>query len=560
MCHTETNHHQNDGTAPGGQDHYNGNNCTQCHPHIDGFAPTGGVPPAPHDTQPFIDNCDYCHVTPTDFSTKIPDAKCEQCHTPAGSLKAAFPTAPDVITHSDINGSGSYVYTNACVDCHNPMVELPNLKFVRPDILNSVVPGSIVEFTAYTGPGSFADGPPHEENVCETCHSQTNHHQADGDAPGGQDHFNNTDCSSCHLHTKGFLPDCAACHESPPNTGTHAVHFGGTADQAAYGSTTIAQDVNAQGSVYLMNCGNCHPLDGSNHLNSVPNSGGGVAEIELYNPGAPAGSLKAMNDPTASYAPGATTVTYERNGFTFTSTVGGTCSGVYCHSGPQVQTVNPITGAFPAVIPDPIPGTSQGLPFFSLIYNPPWQSFVVKSRLYQSPQWGVDSLGCNGCHEYPIINEPPDVSAGAGDSHGYIDDIDEGYFSLHIWNMGFAPLQCNTCHHDTVTDAFTWLRDDIELHRDELPPGVRILFSDISIGNRAKHVNGTRDVAFTPVPVPYVNPQTGVNVQHDLSTASFDSSTSTCSNVACHLAQTQVDWGSPFRWYNGLECNVCHRR
>ncbi|MEN8261932.1 MAG: cytochrome c3 family protein [Nitrospirota bacterium] len=37
VCHTMTNHHQNDGTAPGGQSHYDGQNCTECHFHVDGF-------------------------------------------------------------------------------------------------------------------------------------------------------------------------------------------------------------------------------------------------------------------------------------------------------------------------------------------------------------------------------------------------------------------------------------------------------------------------------------------------------------------------------------------
>ena len=543
MCHTETNHHQNDGTAPLGQSHNDRTRCTTCHPHLDGFAPTGGTPPPPHDTQEFIDNCDYCHVSKTDFSSPIPDSKCEQCHTPSGALKAGFPTAPDVLTHSDVNGSGNYVYNNKCVDCHNPMVELPNLKFIRPDIPNSVIPGSVVKFTASTGPGSFADGPPYPENVCETCHSQTNHHQYDGTAPGGQDHFNGTDCASCHLHTKGFLPDCGACHDAPPATGTHVLHFGGTKDQAGYGSTSIAQDKTSEGTVYLMNCGNCHPLDGANHLNSLPNSGGGAAEIELYNPNAPAGSLKALNLPTAAYTPGTTVMTDSRG---LTYTVGGTCSDIYCHSGPKVETVDPDTGAFPTVIPDPAPGTTVGSTFYPLFYDPPWQDFVSRSRTYQTPHWGVDSLGCNGCHGYPILNQYPDVSAGVGDSHGWTDDF--GYLNLHVWNMGFAPVQCNTCHDDTVRDDFSWTRDDYSIQ-----------LSDITIFNTSKHVNGARDIAFTPLPVPYVNPSSGLDVEFDLSSASFDPASRTCFNVPCHFNQTQVEWGNPYRWYNGLECNVCHR-
>ncbi len=210
MCHTQTNHHQRDGTAPGGQDHNNGSTCTDCHPHIDGFAPTGGVPPFPHDSQPFIDNCDYCHVTATDFSSPIPDAKCNQCHVADGVLKTQFPqdfaTAPDVLTHSG----------KPCVECHNPMFDQGNLMFIRQTIASSVL-GGVIEFTAYSGPGSFADGPPYENNICDTCHSQTNHHQADGEAPGGQSHNDGTDCSGCHPHIDGFLPTGGEA-EPPHNT------------------------------------------------------------------------------------------------------------------------------------------------------------------------------------------------------------------------------------------------------------------------------------------------------------------------------------------------------
>jgi hypothetical protein len=186
VCHTRTNHHQADGSAPGGQEHFSGQNCTQCHPHGAGFKLSFGgegfIIPPPHDGQEFLDNCNYCHVDDgagvIDFSAVIPDSKCNQCHTQGGVLKASFPFAPNVLSHSG----------NGCVECHNPMFEQTNIKLVRSEISGSVIAGSNVVFTARSGPGSFADGPPHEENVCETCHSATRFHQADGTAPGGQSH------------------------------------------------------------------------------------------------------------------------------------------------------------------------------------------------------------------------------------------------------------------------------------------------------------------------------------------------------------------------------------
>jgi len=83
------------------------------------------------------------------------------------------------------------------------------------------------------------------------------------------------------------------------------------------------------------------------------------------------------------------------------------------------------------------------------------------------------------------------------------------------------------------------------------------VFDDIPIANTAKHVNGTKDVAFTPDPVLYAT--SGGDVYHDLSTASFDPDTSTCFNVSCHLNQTEVTWGTPYRYWNSYECNVCHQ-
>ena len=92
-----------------------------------------------------------------------------------------------VITHA---GSSYGPFTVTCVKCHNPMSTQTNRSFIRPNIADSIVPGSNIDFTAITGVGSFADGVPYNENLCETCHSLTNHHQSDGTAPGGQDHFN----------------------------------------------------------------------------------------------------------------------------------------------------------------------------------------------------------------------------------------------------------------------------------------------------------------------------------------------------------------------------------
>jgi predicted CxxxxCH...CXXCH cytochrome family protein len=522
------------------------------------------------DNTPHIDNaallCGKCHNI-DDFTDPIRD-KCQRCHADAadtsdplnGMTKSQYPmdlpfgfgSAPIVKLHSSTVVGVTYGnWELSCVTCHNPHTQEQDRtynstygKYIKQYIcLDNPVTGlnieEIVEFTAPSGPGSFADGPPNNENVCEMCHTQTNHHRRTGDAPGDVDasgnyagHFDEAQCTQCHLHSEGFKPSCGACHNAPPQAGTHLKHFSGTKDDAIYGSTEITQDVFSQASGYLMNCGNCHPLSTLNHLNGMPNSGGGHAQIELYNPNAPAGSLKAMNPANASYTPGPAVFTDSR-GFNYTQ---GTCDNVYCHSGLVVQT----NGS----VPEPIP-QGPAPDFWPLIYDPPWESFVVKSRQYASPTWGVDSFGCDGCHGYPILHDSTTVSAGVGDSHAWIGD--RGTLNLHMWNMSFDPLQCNTCHYNTVRDSYAWIRDDFS-----------ISLEDTSIFNTAFHVNGTKDVVFTPNPVLYQ--KVSGDVFKDLSTATYNPGTQTCSNVACHFEQTSVKWGSPYRWWIGFECNVCHRR
>ncbi len=206
-CHTRTNHHQNDGTAPGGQSHNDGKKCTECHLHSAGFSPAGVIPQPPHNTNFFVANCNFCHLSDTNgniqYSQFIPSEECMKCH---GTRR------PHSSTES---GSGKYNYSTECVDCHNPMFEVGNnRKKIREVISQSIVQESIITFTAKTGDGSFADGPPYNENICETCHSQTDHHQFDGRAPLDRDgsgnyvsHYDGEDCTTCHNHDNSFLAE-----------------------------------------------------------------------------------------------------------------------------------------------------------------------------------------------------------------------------------------------------------------------------------------------------------------------------------------------------------------
>jgi predicted CxxxxCH...CXXCH cytochrome family protein len=494
--------------------------------------------------------CQRCHADPSDTSDPLNGVLKDPTDPNAYSLDPpyGFGTALNVKLHSStVLGTKYGAWDMDCLTCHNPhQQEQDNIhmtsygKYIKEYICyDNPVTGfnfeEIVEFTAAVGTGSFADGPPHNENICEMCHTQTIFHRNDGSTVV---HNDNTNCTDCHLHAEGFKPGCGGCHAVPPPTGSHVAHYSGNPDFAEYGNTGITEDYVSQDTVYVMNCGNCHPMDSAEHRNGVLNAGGGNAQIEFYNVNAPAGSLKALHPPTAVYTPGPTVFT-DANGLNYTQ---GTCSNVYCHSVTEFSS----SGA----VPEP----SSELPIvWPLVYDPPWESFVVKSTQYQSPVWGVDSLGCDGCHGYPITL-PPTVSAGIGDSHAWIDDV-YGYINMHAWNMGYEALQCNTCHYNTVqAEDPNYVRDDFS-----------IFFNDIPIHNTAYHVNGTKDIAFNPAPYVYPAFLQG-DVTYDLTTTVFYPAgtlypnEATCVNAPCHQTQVEVKWGNPYRpWLNDTECDVCHR-
>ncbi len=251
-CHTLTNHHQNDGTAPAGQSHNDGDDCATCHRHPEGFRPPGGLagPPVagPHAVIPGFSagDCLVCHdlYPTTDEMQANSTTVCLSCHSEAWTIVSA---TPEHVHSSAITGSARFDYDVECAACHAPhgwAAEIDNvegsqnIKYVRANVDETITvvdrtvdpPATVtktvdhdVVFTATTGPGSFADGDGnYTEDVCNTCHTLTDHHQSDGSAPGGQSHFDGQACTSCHLHPEGFggfggphpqaVTDCGNCH------------------------------------------------------------------------------------------------------------------------------------------------------------------------------------------------------------------------------------------------------------------------------------------------------------------------------------------------------------
>jgi predicted CxxxxCH...CXXCH cytochrome family protein len=344
-------------------------------------------------------------------------------------------------------------------------------------------------------------------------------------------------CSSisCHYNgtaTWGTTVACGSCHASPPATGAHVVHFGGTSSEAAYGNDGRITDDPTK---YKFNCGNCHPLSASKH-------GDGTVEIELYN--ASATGFKQYNPATASRSgTGGTTV----------------CSNVYCHSSGQVASVR------------------------TYVNTPQWGSSFTGNK-------------CAGCHGDPPVyanggagvddaNSHYVSLGGMGTESAHLVGIHFDSFTVatggHGYNLGsnMTTISCNICHASTVTA-------NTNTYTNPYAPGTGLFTCSTAschtagttplqnnlgqIADKTVHINASRDVAFAEINIkskaqletlPAGWTRVGgykVNIDsHDettsaLNTATYTQGTKTCNNVQCHLGGTSVQWGA------ALNCDSCH--
>jgi predicted CxxxxCH...CXXCH cytochrome family protein len=300
----------------------------------------------------------------------------------------------------------------------------------------------------------------------------------------------------------------------------------------------------------------------------------GVLDVELSPSGAPAGSLRARNADAAEYG------------------ADGTCSGVYCHSSGQ---------ATPAYRPSPAwtAGTSlacdgcHGMP--PRYASGPAGSATANTHLVPRTNvyGGTTYLGAYGhfaWHNIQALYTQP--SSG---QHGVNDaNVADGTF-------GAAPMTCQTCHSETVDpratgpSGFWWLNTTGNYLADGQNYAGFACASNNCHGGATpnapagaggvlprRHVNGTRDVSFDPrtatttylappaaptypywvsviqfkdanvlpagatwdpQPTPTVVAAAAGTLSFELSGASYDGPTKTCSAVPCHLKATTVQWG-----------------
>ncbi|MFO0567153.1 MAG: CxxxxCH/CxxCH domain-containing protein [Polyangiaceae bacterium] len=565
--------------------------CGNCH---------GLPPPAPHPKLVGA-GCAPCHdfkgAVPND-PTKHVDGKvdvvnvCEGCH---GSSQSYAPpkdvqgntntSAPGVGAHQAHLGTQAF-RTVQCGDCHvvpatlgapghlgDPPAELSWGSIASADGVTaayssgkcsvychgkSLGGGSLVEPT-WT---SVATG----QAACGTCHGLP--------PPAPHPKLTKQSCSPCHTDFTGLVATspsqhadgkvdvakCGECHAVPPATGAHLRHYGDSASPplSAYGDLgAVAQFFPAGAGYYMFGCGNCHPLDDEKH-------GNGQIEIELANPQAAPGSLKALSPVSATYG-------------------AGKCSNVYCHS------------------------SGQATP-----------SYVV------TPSWNGGTLGaprCAACHGNPP--KYPSGGAGSATANTHVVMADDGYELGHFgglpgpWHTSYhggttdqaAPITCQTCHYQTVDPAnvgpggFYYLDTT-----SSFDLGGQLGYTCTSCHTSASgapavkagevrpllHVDGKRQVTFDPrtsIPPSVTGLPTGANRPSrpywvsaipspappyssvdgstwslSLEAASYDPAQKTCANVACHLRQS---FGSgkpqyePLRWgtlpVGYASCSSCHQ-
>ena len=494
------------------------------------------------------------------------------------NVTAAFYGATGTITGTGVNCA--YPGTGDCVEA----VALGGsiALTATPDAMSSFtgwggctsVAGNVCTVTAPTSNKTVTAG--FAAKACNSCHG----------TPPPPPHVRNTNCGGCHqgytistvtsAHLNGAIDVtfvCGACHGTPPTDHAHALHSGAPLNPSAYayGDLGILEDFrpgDLTATEYMFGCGYCHPLDSSRHMD-------GTVQVEVTPNGAPAGSLRARNDPAAAYS----------------GTVGetpGRCSGVWCHS------------------------SGQATPSFAS--SPAWNTTVP--------------IACDGCHGNPPSY--PSGGAGTATANTHVVVADDGWVLGHFagllgpwhtsyhghgdsWGLDAAPITCQTCHFETVDpyntgpSGFYYLDTSGNYALIDPATGQPAILYDACqtchTGQAGapppgwgkvrplRHVNGKRDVVFDArdLPLPlngYDGAPTGSNTRPywanltygapgtmypgavyengtwsvHLKDASYEPTTKTCSNVACHLRESRPPY--PLVWgtdpVGSATCDRCH--
>ncbi len=367
---------------------------------------------------------------------------CRSCHNPTG-LAAGL---EDFGLHV-VNAGDTTVDCGGCHDPHAPSATTDphdgsmadNLLLIREDTAKYVE--AALEPAIYqVDPDDLAFTAQPWNGICETCHTETAHYTNDNF--GDHVHQAGTACTSCHVHTDGFMPSggCTDCHYLPQGARRQIVENGGDGlgdfVKASHHVVTAVED---------SDCAACHYTgDHGGGTVKLLDPDLGQSAIYEYDPAAPggvesfcvgchdSGGAERLGDPLAPFSDGVTppdiegawgasahaNFGYDLNGGVTVSCMGdGSISG--CH------------------------GNGHGSDNIALLEAPAGDD--------------IHDL-CFRCHtEGGVMNDAisgPDVA----------DDVEEAFGAAGVHDLGVTftaqgqthTMECTTCHNPHVSTGGYW--------------------------------------------------------------------------------------------------------
>lgn len=412
----------------------------------------------PHDASNGI-SCDSCHAMHGGGMmgrSLLPrgaeqEALCKSCHNPTGQAAALSDVGSHVV-------GGRIVDCGSCHEPHGPMSATDphaggqtaqNLRLIRPNTRKYVGATALEPAIFQQRPGHFAfdEANPPWDGICQSCHTQTDHHRNDGSA----DHHHQIGlaCTTCHPHDAGFAPQggCSLCHDLPQGGRRQIVEHEGDG-----GGDFVRVSHHVQGQVQDSACAVCHYLgDHQSGTVKLKDPDQGAGQVYEYSPAAPAalepfclnchdadGALAAGG--TDPFADGSLVPDIDQGGLWAASShaSGGTTNSGYSCFGNGTT-----TGCH---------GNGHGSNLRKLL-----QPYTGAP--------GVDNVNeeegfCYNCHGTAgVVNEAISNAWIGGLYRNFGDDIEEAFglrsahpvndsAAGHVFDLGGGPqeLECTSCH------------------------------------------------------------------------------------------------------------------
>ena len=360
------------------------------------------------------------------------------------------------------------------------------INYTKTNVMPQVDISGTTKLFRNAGDNSFTNDTPNydgspTQGICVVCHTETKWHRRDG---SGAVHYPASDCISCHLHKEGFNSPAAG----PDGSGD------GNDGKSGRGGIRFAADT-----------------------------------------GNPPDSLKALNDPNASYDPNTKT-----------------CTGVYCHSN-GADAANRSFKTTPAWNGGLFGANKCG----SCHDNPP--QYFGQSHYTAAGFMGKEGGHLIGIHFDNIYDGSGGLlAAGPTDPSSHGDPATSTTMTCYLChngevsstaidtyalaNLSSSAMKCSTCHSAPQSGLIT----DKSLHVN----GIK----NVTLAN-AFTVKSKAQLAGSSIPAGWTRTGTyktaGSYDSATMNSEDWNSDTKTCT-TACHNGQT-VTWGAA-----NIACVSCH--